>query len=113
MTLRFCCLFHTTNGRSTPDASLEVYPDAIFIRVVLGTGRLTIARAIVVFFLDEVWEVELNFQRKKRKNIAGIITHTHSFNGPVQVPLAHRDTDAEFCLNNSFIIQLFLAFPVS
>ena len=83
----------------------------------LGTGRLTIARAIVVVF-GRVWEVELGKisvikRRKKRKNIVRIRTRAHSFNGPVQLPLAHRDTAAEFCLNHSFIIQLFLAFPVS
>ena len=34
-----------------------------------------------------------NFQRKKKKkNIVGIRTHAHSFNGPVQIPLAHRDS---------------------
>ena len=67
-----------------------------------------------LFVLDEIWEIELRkFSEEKKKNIVGIRTHAHSFNGPVQVPLAYRDTAAEFCLNNSFIIQLFLAFPVS
>ena len=70
---------------------------------------------IVFFFLDEVCEVELRkfSVKKKEKNIVGIRTHVHSFNGPVQLPLAHRDKAAELCLNHSFIIQLFLAFPVS
>ena len=54
-----------------------------------------------------------NFQRKKKKNIVGIRTHAHSFNSPVQLPLAHRDTAAEVCLNHFFMIQLILAFPVS
>ena len=57
-----------------------------------------------------------NFQRKKKKkkkkNIVGIRTHAHSFNMPVQLLLAHRDTAAGFCLKNSFIIQLSPAFPV-
>ena len=68
------------------------------------------------FFLDEVWEVEVgkfSVKKKKEKNIVGIRTHAHSFNGPVQLPLAHRDTAVKFCLNHSFITLLFLAFPVS
>ena len=53
-------------------------------------------------------------EKKKKKNIVGIRrTHAHSFDWPVQLPLAQRDTAAEFCLNHSFITQLFLAFPVS
>ena len=88
----------------------------IFCRVDLGRARYRpIDDRALLFFLDEVWEVELRkfSEEKKKKNIVGIRTHAHSFNGPVQVPLAHRDTAVEFCLNNSFIIQLFLAFPVS
>ena len=68
------------------------------------------------FFLDEVWEVELrkfSEQKKKKMDIVGIRTHAHSFDGAVQLPLAHRDTAADFCLNHYFIIQLILAFPVS
>ena len=67
------------------------------------------------FCLDEVWEVELrkfSGKKKRKKNIVGIRTNAHSFDEPVQLPLPHRDTAAEFCLNNSFIIQLFLAFQV-
>ena len=52
-------------------------------------------------------------KKKKKKEIVGIRTHAHSFDGPVQLPLAHRDNAAEIGLNHSFIIQLFLAFPVS
>ena len=43
---------------------------AITARVVLGTDRLTTARAIgrIVFFFDEVWEAELTkFSEKKKK----------------------------------------------
>ena len=83
----------------------------------LGTGRLTLARAIgLICFLDEVLEVELrkfSEKKKKKKNNVGIRTHARSIDGPMQLPLAHRDTTAEFCLMHSFIIQLFLAFPVS
>ena len=64
-----------------------------------------------IFFLDAVWEVELRKcseeHTHKKKN------HAHSFDRPVQLPLVHPDTAAELCLNHSFIIQLFLAFPVS
>ena len=76
----------------------------------LGTGRLTIARAIGrILILGEVWEVEFRkFSEKKNESIVGIRTHAHSFDGPVQLPLAHRDTAAELCINHSFIIQLFL-----
>ena len=84
----------------------------------LGTGPLTIARAIGrIFFLDEVWKVELEkiFRETKKKNIVGlepmlipltkvelrkfsekkkkeycrIRTNAHSFDEPVQLPLAH------------------------
>ena len=49
--------------------SFKYIPDAIFIRIVLGTGRLTIARAIGrIFFLDEVWEVELRRKFSEKKN---------------------------------------------
>ena len=67
--------------------------------VVLSTGRLTIARAIGQFFLgggggeDELRKFT---ERKKKKNIARIRTHAHSFNGPVQLPLAHRYTLKRF-----------------
>ena len=55
-----------------------------------------------------------NFQRKKKKkNNVEIRTHAHSFNSPVQLPLAHQDTAEEVCLNHFFMIQLFLAFPFS
>ena len=76
----------------------SVLPD--IYRVVLGTGR-SITRAIGQFFLlDEVWEVELrkSSEKKKEKNIVEIRTHAHSFDGPVQLPLAHRDTAVEFRL---------------
>ena len=64
--------------------------------------------------MEEVWEVELRkFSEKERKNIVAIRTHAHSFDGPVQLPLAHRDSASEFRLNQNFIIQLFLAVPVS
>ena len=50
-----------------------------------------------------------NFQReKKKKNIVGIRTHARSFNSPVQLPLAHRNTAEEVCLNHFFMVQLFL-----
>ena len=90
MTLLFCFLFHITNGRSTPDAILQDITDAIFIRFVLGTGRLTIARAIgQKIFLDEVREIELRkCSEKKKKSIVGIRTYAHFFEGPVQLPLA-------------------------
>ena len=67
-------------------------------------------------FLDEVWEFELrkfSEKKKEKKNIVRIRNHAHSFDGPMQLPLAHRDTAAKFCFNHSFIEQLFLAFPVS
>ena len=68
-------------------------PSSNLVRVVLGTGQLTIARAIGQnFFLDKVWEVELiKFsEEKKKKNVVGSKTHTHSFDGPVQLPPRHR-----------------------
>ena len=81
-------------------------------RVVLGTGRLTIARAIGKFFFGGGGGGKMNlenFQRKKKKkNIVGIRTHAHSFNSPVQLPLAHRNTAEKVCLNYFFMIQLFL-----
>ena len=51
-----------------------------------------------------------NFQRgkKKKKKNVGIRTHAHSFNSPVQLPLAHRDTAEKVCFNHLFMIQLFL-----
>ena len=49
-----------------------------------------------------------NFQRKKKKNIVGIRTHARSFNSPVQLPLAHRNTAEEVCFNHFFMIKLFL-----
>ena len=99
---------------SSPFTLHGVHCATNLVWVVLGTGRLTIARAIVCFFWTRFGKLNLEkIFRGKKKNIVGIRTHAHSFNGPVQVPLAYRDTAAEFCLNNSFIIQLFLAFPVS
>ena len=50
-----------------------------------------------------VWEDELrkfSEEKKKKKNIFGIRTHAHSFNSPVQLPLAHRDAAEEVCLNH-------------
>ena len=65
-------------------------------------------------FLDYVWEDELRiFSEETIENIIGIRTHTHSFKSPVQLPLAHRDTAEEVCLNHVFMIQLLLAFPFS
>ena len=86
--------------------------------VLLVTGRLTIARAIGrVCFWTRFVKLNLeNVQRKKqtkKENIVWIRTHGDSFDGPVQLPLAHPDTAAEYCLNHSFIIQQYLAFPVS
>ena len=64
--------------------------DDLLQRVVLGTGRLTIARAIGQIFGGGKMNLE-NFQRKKKKkNIVGIRTHAHSFNSPVQLPPAHQ-----------------------
>ena len=48
------------------------------------------------------------FRGKKKKNNVRITTHAHSFNSPVQLPLAHRDTAEKVCLNHFFMIQLFL-----
>ena len=78
-------------------------------RVVLGTGRLTIARAIGHFFLGGgggggKMNLE-NFQRKKKKRI---LSRLEPINSPVQLPLAHRDTAEEVGLNHFFMIQLFL-----
>ena len=42
MTLRFCFLFHTTNGRSAPDAILQVYPHTPYL--------LLLTRAINTIF---------------------------------------------------------------
>ena len=47
-------------------------------------------------------------EKKKKKEYFGIRTHAHSFNSPVQLPPAHRDTAEETCLNHFFMIQLFL-----
>ena len=49
-----------------------------------------------------------NFQRKKKKNNVEIRTDAHSFNSPVQLPLAHPGTAEKVCLNHFFMIQLFL-----
>ena len=49
--------------------SFKYIPDAIFIRVVLGTGRLTITRAMGKFFFwTRFAKLNLgNFQRKRKK----------------------------------------------
>ena len=47
-------------------------------------------------------------EEKKKKNNVRIRTHAHSFNSPVQLPLAHRHTTEKACLNHFFMIQLFL-----
>ena len=47
-------------------------------------------------------------EQKKKQNNVGIRIHAHSFNSPVQLPLAHRDTAEKVCLNHFFMIQLFL-----
>ena len=38
----------------------------------------------------------------------GKMNFAHSFNSPVQLPLAHRDTAENVCLNHFFMIQLFI-----
>ena len=55
-----------------------------------------------------------NFQRKKKKkNIVGIRTHAHSFDGPVQLPLGYQITHVELRLYHTFNKQLNLVYPVS
>ena len=93
------------------------------LRVLLGSGRLDLALLTNAGTRGEtktqVWEVEIRKlsdekkKQKKKQNIDGIETHAHSFNGPVQPTLVHRDTAAELHLNHTFNIQLILAFPVS
>ena len=66
-------------------------PSGNLVRVVLGTGRLTIARAIGNFFFcgeDELRKFSEEKKKKKKNNVA-VRTHAHSFNSPVQLPLAH------------------------
>ena len=77
-------------------------------RVVLGTGRSTIARAIGQFFLGGGEDELRNFSEEKKKNNVGIRTYAHSFNSPVQLPLAHGDTAEKVRFNHFFMIQLFL-----
>ena len=68
----------TSTSPKKPDVSADdshVYEVSHWI--VLGTGRLTIARAIgQIFFLDEVREVEVRkfSEEKKKKDIVGIRT---------------------------------------
>ena len=68
-------------------------PGGYLVRVVLGTGRLTVARAIEKIILgggggeDELRK--FSEEKKKKKENVRIRTHAHSFNSPVKLPLAH------------------------
>ena len=63
--------------------------------------------------LNLVCYKELARRKKKNQNIAGIRTHAHSLDGPVQLLPGYQVTLIELRLNHTFNIQLLLVFPVS
>ena len=82
----------------------------------LGTGRLTIARAIGHIFFGggtRLGKMNLEIFSEEKKKCQDVRTHAHSFNSAVPLLLAHGDTAKEVRLNHFFMLQLFLVFPFS